>query len=55
LAILEHGIHIPKHGFFHLKGTTDDPHALIGGDVLLTRADRQQYKVPICNLTTGQP
>jgi len=27
----------------------------IGGDVLLTRADRQRYKIPIYNLTTGQP
>jgi len=27
----------------------------IGGDVLLTRADRQRHKTPIYNLTTGQP
>ena len=27
----------------------------IGGDVLLTRADRQRHKIPIYNLTTGQP
>jgi hypothetical protein len=26
----------------------------IGGDVHLTRADRQRYKIPIYNLTTGQ-
>ena len=37
-----------------MKGATDDPHAPIGGDVLLTRADRQRYKVPVYNLTTGQ-
>jgi len=27
----------------------------IGGDVLPTRADRQRHKIPIYNLTTGQP
>jgi hypothetical protein len=27
----------------------------IGGDVLLTRADRQRHKIPIYNLTPGQP
>jgi len=40
---------------FRLKGAADDPHAPIGGDVLLTRADRQRYRIPIYNLTTGQP
>jgi hypothetical protein len=30
-------------------------HAPISGDRLLTRADRQRYKIPIYNLTTGQP
>jgi hypothetical protein len=29
--------------------------APISGDVLLTRADRQRHKIPIYNLTTGQP
>jgi len=52
---LEHGVHIPERGFFRLKGAADDPRAPIGGDVLLTRADRQRYKIPIYNLTTGQP
>jgi hypothetical protein len=37
-----------------LKGTADDP-VSIGGDVLLTRADRQRYRIPIYNLTTSQP
>jgi hypothetical protein len=55
LAILERGVHVPERGFFHLKGAADDPHAPISGDVLLTRADRQRHKVPIYNLTTGQP
>jgi hypothetical protein len=55
LAILERGVHVPERGFFHLEGAVDDPHAPIGGDVLLTRAARQRYKVPIYNLTTGQP
>jgi hypothetical protein len=40
---------------FRLQGAVDDPHAPIGGDVLLTRADRQRYKIPIYNLATGQP
>jgi hypothetical protein len=39
---------------FRLQGAADDP-VSIGGDVLLTRADRQRYKTPIYNLTTGQP
>jgi hypothetical protein len=55
LAILERGIHVPERGFFRLKGATDDPRAPIGGDVLLTRADRQRYKVPVYNLTTSHP
>ena len=55
LAILERGVHVPERGFFRLKGAADDPHAPISGDVLLTRADRQRYKIPIYNLTTGQP
>jgi hypothetical protein len=54
LTILERGVHIPERGFFRLQGATDDP-VSIGGDVLLTRADRQRYKTPIYNLTTGQP
>jgi hypothetical protein len=41
-------------GFFRLQGAADDP-VSIGGDVLLTRADRQRHKIPIYNLTTGQP
>ena len=51
---LERGVHTTD-GFFHLEEATGDPHAPIGGDVLLTRADRQRYKIPIYNLTTGQP
>jgi hypothetical protein len=39
---------------FRLKGAADDP-VSIGGDVLLTRADRQRHKILIYNLTTGQP
>jgi len=39
---------------FRLQGTADDP-VSIGGDVLLTRADRQRSKTHIYNLTTGQP
>jgi hypothetical protein len=39
---------------FRLRGAADDPVA-IGGDVLLTHADRQRHKIPIYNLTTGQP
>jgi hypothetical protein len=39
---------------FRLQGAADDP-VSIGGDVLLTRADRQRHKIPIYNLTTGQP
>ena len=39
---------------FRLKGSADDP-ASIGGNVLLTRANRQRHKIPIYNLTTGQP
>lgn len=54
LTILERGVHIPERGFFRLKGTADDSVA-IGGDVLLTRANRQRHKIPIYNLTTGQP
>jgi hypothetical protein len=54
LAILERGVHVPERGFFRLKGVADDP-VPIGGDVLLTRADRQRYRIPIYNLTTGQP
>jgi len=55
LTILERGVHVPERGFFHLTGATDDPHAPISGDVLLTRADRQRHKIPLYNLTTGQP
>ena len=51
---LEHGVHVPERGLFHLKGAADDP-VSIGGDVLLTRANRQRYKIPVYNLTTGQP
>jgi hypothetical protein len=51
---LGHGVHVPERGFFRLQGTADDP-VSIGGDVLLTRADRQRHKIPIYNLTTGQP
>jgi hypothetical protein len=54
-TILERGVHVPERGFFRLKGAADDPHAPISGDVLLTRADRQRHKIPIYNLTTGQP
>ena len=54
LAILEHGVHVPERGFFRLQGAADDP-VSIGGDVLLTRADRQRHKIPVYNLTTGQP
>jgi hypothetical protein len=52
---LEHGVHVPERGLFHLKRAADDPHAPISGDVPLTRADRQRYKIPVYNLTTGQP
>ena len=39
---------------FPLQGAADDP-VSIGGDVVLTRADGQRYKIPTYNLTTGQP
>jgi len=55
LAILERGVHVSERGFFHLKGAADDPHTPISGDVVLTRADRQRYKIPVYNLTTSQP
>jgi hypothetical protein len=40
---------------FRLQGAADDPHAPISGDVVLTRVNRQRYKIPIYNLTTAQP
>jgi hypothetical protein len=54
LSILEHGVHVPERGFFRLQGSADDP-VSIGGDDVLTRAGRQRHKIPIYNLTTGQP
>ena len=38
-----------------LTRVADAPHALVSGDAVLTRADGQRYKIPIYNLTTGQP
>ena len=52
---LGHGVHVPERGFFRLRGAADDPHAPISGDVVLTRVNRQRYKIPIYNLTTAQP